>query len=170
MVTGVKGMYCRQCPEHILGDVLQTRGVLDASVAYLKGVLTVKFDPGIVSEERYAELWITAATLPAPSAHRARILYSTLSKALLCEKKYRILKFISPHPACGGIFRVLNFKHRKSYTIKERPCHERTQKYDRAVLDAPRKLVHRGSQEKPRRRLGRKMGGRAHKELSEGGG
>ena len=41
MVTGVKGMYCRQCPELILGDVLQTRGVLDASVAYLKGVLTV---------------------------------------------------------------------------------------------------------------------------------
>ena len=51
MVTGVKGMYCRQCPELILGDVLQTRGVLDASVAYLKGVLTVKFDPGIVSED-----------------------------------------------------------------------------------------------------------------------
>lgn len=51
MVTGVRGMYCRQCPELILGDVLQTRGVLDASIAYLKGVLTVKFDPGIVSEE-----------------------------------------------------------------------------------------------------------------------
>ena len=50
MVTGVRGMYCRQCPELILGDVLQTRGVLDASIAYLKGVLTVKFDPGIVSE------------------------------------------------------------------------------------------------------------------------
>ena len=35
MVTGVKGMYCRQCPELILGDVLQTRGVLDASVPCL---------------------------------------------------------------------------------------------------------------------------------------
>ncbi len=51
MVTGVKGMYCRGCPELILGDILQTRGVLDAHIAYLKGVLTVKYDPGIVSED-----------------------------------------------------------------------------------------------------------------------
>ncbi len=51
MVTGVRGMYCRRCPELILGDILQTRGVLDAHIAYLRGTLTVKFDPGIVSED-----------------------------------------------------------------------------------------------------------------------
>lgn len=51
MVTGVKGMYCRRCPELILGDMLQTRGVLDAHIVYLKGVLTVKYDPCIVSED-----------------------------------------------------------------------------------------------------------------------
>lgn len=51
LVTGVKGMYCRGCPELILGDVLQTRGVLDAHIAYLKGELTVLYDPDIVSED-----------------------------------------------------------------------------------------------------------------------
>ncbi len=56
MVTGVKGMYCRQCPELILGDMLQTRGVLDAHIAYLKGVLTVKYDPCIVSEDELRDV------------------------------------------------------------------------------------------------------------------
>ena len=48
--TGIRGMYCRQCPELILGDLLQTRGVLDADIAYFKGELTVVYDPEIVSE------------------------------------------------------------------------------------------------------------------------
>ncbi len=56
MVTGIKGMYCRQCPELILGDMLQTRGVLDAHIAYLKGVLTVKYDPCIVSEDELRDV------------------------------------------------------------------------------------------------------------------
>ena len=48
--TGIRGMYCRQCPELILGDLLQTRGVLDADIAYFKGELTVVYDPEIISE------------------------------------------------------------------------------------------------------------------------
>lgn len=51
LITGVRGMYCRRCPELILGDMLQTRGVLDAQIEYFKGVLTVKYDPNIVSED-----------------------------------------------------------------------------------------------------------------------
>lgn len=51
LVTGVRGMYCRRCPELILGELLQTRGVLDADIKYFKGALTVRYDPEIVTPE-----------------------------------------------------------------------------------------------------------------------
>lgn len=51
LITGVRGMYCRQCPELIIGDMLNTRGVLSADIEYLKGTLTVRYDPDIVTED-----------------------------------------------------------------------------------------------------------------------
>ena len=112
MVTGVRGMYCRQCPELILGDVLQTRGVLDASIAYLKGVLTVKFDPGIVSEEELRRVLENGGYPACPvGAPGTSPLLNALKSPFIRKK---VLNSISPHPACGGIFHVLNFKHKKS--------------------------------------------------------
>ena len=33
LTTYVRGIYCRQCPEWIVDDLLHTRGVLDAAVS-----------------------------------------------------------------------------------------------------------------------------------------
>lgn len=49
--TYVKGIYCVQCPEVIISALLQKRGVIDADVEYFKSLVTVKFDPAIVTEE-----------------------------------------------------------------------------------------------------------------------
>ena len=48
--TYVKGVYCRQCPEWILTELLQTRGVLSADLTWRKAFLTVRYDPAIVTE------------------------------------------------------------------------------------------------------------------------
>ena len=49
--TYVKGIWCVQCPEWIITGLLQTRGVIDADVAYFQSLVTVKYDPAIVSDE-----------------------------------------------------------------------------------------------------------------------
>ena len=49
--TYIKGIYCIQCPEWIISALLQTRGVIDADVAYFQSLVTVKYDPAIVAEE-----------------------------------------------------------------------------------------------------------------------
>ena len=48
--TYVKGMYCVQCPELIICALLQLRGVIDADVEYFKSLVTVRFDPDMVTE------------------------------------------------------------------------------------------------------------------------
>ena len=37
--------------EHCISALLQRRGVIDADVEYFKSLVTVKFDPAIVTEE-----------------------------------------------------------------------------------------------------------------------
>ena len=54
--TYVKGIYCIQCPEIIIFGLLQTRGVIDADVAYFQSLVTVTFDPEIISEEKILQL------------------------------------------------------------------------------------------------------------------
>jgi len=49
--TYVKGIWCVQCPERIITGLLQMRGVIDADVAYFQSLVTVKYDPAIVSED-----------------------------------------------------------------------------------------------------------------------
>ena len=49
--TYVKGIWCVQCPELIISGLLQRRGVIDADVAYFQSLVTVKYDPAIVTEE-----------------------------------------------------------------------------------------------------------------------
>ena len=49
--TYVKGIWCVACPEIILSCLTQQRGVVDADVAYFQSLVTVKYDPAIVSEE-----------------------------------------------------------------------------------------------------------------------
>lgn len=49
--TYVKGIYCAQCPEMIISGLLQTRGVIDADVAYFQSLVTVTYDPELVSEQ-----------------------------------------------------------------------------------------------------------------------
>ena len=39
--TYVKGIYCIECPEKIISALLQTRGVIDADVAYFQSLVTV---------------------------------------------------------------------------------------------------------------------------------
>ena len=53
--TYVKGIWCVQCPELIISGLLQTRGVIDADVAYFQSLVTVKYDPAIVTEEQLRE-------------------------------------------------------------------------------------------------------------------
>lgn len=50
LTTHVCGIYCRQCPEWIVDDLLHTRGVLDAAVSFWRAELTVRYDPQIVTE------------------------------------------------------------------------------------------------------------------------
>lgn len=104
MVTGVRGMYCRQCPELILGDVLQTRGVLDASIAYLKGVLTVKFDPGIVSEEELRRVLENGGYPACPVGAPGTSPLLNALKSPFIRKKYRIFEFYIPPPGLWGDF------------------------------------------------------------------
>ena len=47
LTTYVRGIYCRQCPEWIVDDLLHTRGVLDAAVSFWRAELTVRYDPQI---------------------------------------------------------------------------------------------------------------------------
>ena len=54
--TYVKGIYCIQCPEKIIAALLHTRGVIDADVAYFQSIVTVKYDPDIVSEKDLCEV------------------------------------------------------------------------------------------------------------------
>ena len=49
--TYVKGIWCVQCPEMIISGLLQQRGVIDADVAYFQSLVTVKYDPDLVTEE-----------------------------------------------------------------------------------------------------------------------
>ncbi len=49
--THVRGIYCVECPEKIIFGLVQTRGVIDADVAYFQSLVTVKYDPAIVSED-----------------------------------------------------------------------------------------------------------------------
>ncbi len=53
--TYVKGIWCVQCPELIISGLLQQRGVIDADVAYFKSLVSVKYDPAIVTEEQMRE-------------------------------------------------------------------------------------------------------------------
>ena len=50
LTTYVRGIYCRQCPEWIVDDLLHTRGVLDAAMSFWRAELTVRYDPQIVTE------------------------------------------------------------------------------------------------------------------------
>lgn len=54
--TYVRGIYCVECPEKIIFGLLQTRGVIDADVAYFQSFVTVKYDPAFVSEETLREV------------------------------------------------------------------------------------------------------------------
>ena len=54
--TYVRGIYCVECPEKIIFGLLQTRGVIDADVAYFQSLVTVKYDPALVSEETLREV------------------------------------------------------------------------------------------------------------------
>ena len=62
--TYVKGIYCAQCPEMIISGLLQTRGVIDADVAYFQSLVTVKYDPAVVNEEQLREM-LTELGYPA---------------------------------------------------------------------------------------------------------
>ena len=53
--TYVKGIWCVQCPEWIITGLLQTRGVIDADVAYFQSLVTVKYDPAILAEAALRE-------------------------------------------------------------------------------------------------------------------
>ena len=54
--TYVRGIYCVECPEKIIFGLLQTRGVVDADVAYFQSLVTVKYDPALVSEDTLREV------------------------------------------------------------------------------------------------------------------
>lgn len=81
LTTHVRGIYCRQCPEWIVDDLLHTRGVLDAAVSFWRAELTVRYDPQIVTEAELrrvlADCGYPACEKGAPGSNRC----ATRSKA-----------------------------------------------------------------------------------------
>lgn len=78
--TYVKGIYCIACPEKIITGLMQTRGVIDADVAYFQSLVTVKYDPQIVSEE---ELRTALEAVGYPAFNRKPTLSERLVAKLL---------------------------------------------------------------------------------------
>ena len=71
LTTYVRGIYCRQCPEWIVDDLLHTRGVLDAAVSFWRAELTVRYDPQIVTEAELRRVRKRRAGVE-PAAQRAQ--------------------------------------------------------------------------------------------------
>ena len=79
LTTYVRGIYCRQCPEWIVDDLLHTRGVLDAAVSFWRAELTVRYDPQIVTE---AELRRVLSDCGYPACEKRRAGSNPLRNAL----------------------------------------------------------------------------------------
>ena len=107
LTTYVRGIYCRQCPEWIVDDLLHTRGVLDAAVSFWRAELTVRYDPQIVTE---AELRRTTATPPAKKARRGRTRCATRSKVPSAAGRrgegHTFLRLTSIADSFCGCFRI----------------------------------------------------------------
>ena len=43
--TYIRGIWCVQCPELIITGLLQTRGVIDADVAYFQSLVELGYPP-----------------------------------------------------------------------------------------------------------------------------
>ncbi len=85
LTTHVRGIYCRQCPEWIVDDLLHTRGVLDAAVSFWRAELTVRYDPQVVTEAELrrvlADCGYPACEKGAPGSNPLRnALKSTLGR------------------------------------------------------------------------------------------
>ncbi len=78
--TYIKGIYCIQCPEWIISALLQTRGVIDADVAYFQSEVIVRYDPEIVSE---AQLRAALEAMGYPPFSRKPTLAERLAAKLL---------------------------------------------------------------------------------------
>ncbi len=78
--TYVQGIWCVQCPELIISGLLQRRGVIDADVAYFQSLVTVKYDPAIVTEATLRE---TLTELGYPPFDRKPTVWERLATKLL---------------------------------------------------------------------------------------
>ncbi len=67
--THVSGMTCRPCEDAIMDALLGERGVLRAEVSYWKALVTVTYDPQIVSQQRLGELLCAAGYPPCGTIH-----------------------------------------------------------------------------------------------------
>ena len=78
--TYIKGIWCVQCPEWIITGLMQTRGVIDADVAYFQSLVTVKYDPAILTEAALRE---TLADMGYPPFERKPSAAERLAARLL---------------------------------------------------------------------------------------
>ena len=69
-----------QCPEWIITGLMQTRGVIDADVAYFQSLVTVKYDPAILTEAALRE---TLADMGYPPFERKPSAAEQLAARLL---------------------------------------------------------------------------------------
>lgn len=90
LTTYVRGIYCRQCPEWIVDDLLHTRGVLDAAVSFWRAELTVRYDPQIVTEAELRRV-LSDCGYPAWRKRRAGV-EPAAQRAQKC-----------PRPQAGGV-------------------------------------------------------------------
>ena len=90
LTTYVRGIYCRQCPEWIVDDLLHTRGVLDAAVSFWRAELTVRYDPQIVTEAELRRV-LSDCGYPACEKRRAGV-EPAAQRAQKC-----------PRPQAGGV-------------------------------------------------------------------
>ena len=105
LTTYVRGIYCRQCPEWIVDDLLHTRGVLDAAVSFWRAELTS------VPRRSCAACSLTAATPPAKKARRGRTRCATRSKVPSAAGRrgegHTFLRLTSIADSFCGCFRII---------------------------------------------------------------
>ncbi len=77
-VTPLKGLICHSCEDEVEGTLLEKRGILSASVSYIKATATISYDPDVISEDEIKVVLSEAGYPPCDKA-RSGIVYDILT-------------------------------------------------------------------------------------------
>lgn len=77
-LTHLKGLICHSCEEEVEGALLEKKGILSASVSYIKATATISYDPDVISEDEIKAI-LTDAGYPPCEKARSGIVYDILT-------------------------------------------------------------------------------------------